>query len=72
VGGGATPDGSLWFSQANVGNVARITPDGVITEVKDDPNSGLENALGITIGPDGQSVWYAKQADNKIAALTPR
>jgi streptogramin lyase len=55
-----------------VGNVARITPDGVITEVKDDPNTGLENALGITIGPDGQSVWYAKQADNKIAALTPR
>jgi len=72
----AASDGSLWFTQANVGNVARITADGVITEegkaVGDDPNSGLENALGITMGPDGQSVWFTMQAANKIAALTPR
>ena len=72
----AAPDGSVWFTQARVGNVARITADGVITEegkaVKDDPNSGLDSAFGITMGPDGQSVWYTKPADNTIARLTPR
>jgi virginiamycin B lyase len=72
----AAEDGSVWFTQARVGNVARITPDGTITEegkaVKDDPNSGLESAFGITIGPDGRSVWYTKPANNQIARLTPR
>jgi virginiamycin B lyase len=70
----AAPDGSMWFTQARVGNVARITPDGTITEegktVK--ANSGLESSFGITMGPDGQSVWYTKPVDNKIARLTPR
>jgi virginiamycin B lyase len=72
----AANDGSMWFAQARVGNVARITPDGTITEagrtVKDDPNSGLESALGITVYPEDQSVWYTKQADNKVARLTSR
>jgi virginiamycin B lyase len=74
-------DGSVWFTQANVGNAARITADGAITEagraVGDDPNSGLENALGIAVLPDpdgpvgteGESVWFTMQAANKIAAL---
>jgi streptogramin lyase len=77
----AAADGSVWFTQANIGNAARITPDGVITEagkaVGDDPNSGLENALGIAVlpdpdgpaGPQGESVWFTMQAANKIAAL---
>jgi virginiamycin B lyase len=76
----AANDGSMWFAQATVGNVARITPDGTITEagktVKDDPNSGLESAFGITVLPGeqsvDQSVWYTKPADNKVARLTPR
>jgi streptogramin lyase len=72
----AAIDGSMWFAQARVGNVARITPDGTITEagrtVKDDPNSGLESAFGIAVFPDDQSVWYTKPADNKVAHLTPR
>ena len=66
----------MWFAQASVGNVARITQDGTITEagkaVKDDPNSGLESDFGITFLPDNQSVWYTKPADNKVASLTPR
>jgi streptogramin lyase len=72
----AANDGSMWFAQARVGNVARITQDGTITEagkvVRDDPRSGLESALGITVFPEDQSVWYTKQADNKVARLTPR
>jgi streptogramin lyase len=72
----AANEGRMWFAQARVGNVARITPDGTITEagrtVKDDPNSGLESAFGITVLPEDQSVWYTKPADNKVASLTPR
>jgi streptogramin lyase len=72
----AANDGSMWFAQATVGNVARITPDGTITEagriVKDDPNSGLESAFGITVFPEDQSVWYTKPADNMVAHLTRR
>ncbi|WP_447924984.1 Vgb family protein [Georgenia muralis] len=74
----AAGDGSMWFTQANIGNAARITADGVITEagkaVGDDPDSGFENALGITVrrGPEGESVWFTMEAANKIAALTPR
>lgn len=71
----AAPDGTMWFTQANTGNAAQITADGVITEAgktSKDPAGTLENALGITMGPDGQSVWFAKPADNKIAALRPR
>ena len=72
----AANGGSMWFAQARVGNVARITPDGTITEagkaVKDDPRSGLESALGIAVRPEDQSVWYTKQAGNQVARLTPR
>jgi virginiamycin B lyase len=77
----AAADGSVWFTQANIGNAARITADGVITEagkaVGDDPDSGLENALGIAVlpdpdgaaGPEGESVWFTMQAANQIASL---
>jgi streptogramin lyase len=77
----AAADGGVWFTQANIGNAARITADGAITEagkaVGDDPNSGLENAVGIAVlpdpdgpaGPGGESVWFTMQAANQIAAL---
>jgi streptogramin lyase len=77
----AAADGSMWFTQEQVGNVARITADGTITEagkaLGDDPNSGLENAFGIAVlpDPDGpagrerESVWFVLSAANKIASL---
>jgi virginiamycin B lyase len=65
----AAPDGSVWFTQSSAGNVARITPDGVITEGKSVRGS---EPFGITIGPDGQSVWYTMMSANKIARLTSR
>jgi streptogramin lyase len=69
----AADDGIVWFTQTRVGNVARITPNGTITEVGKTvkANSGLDLSFGITMGPDGQSVWYTKPEDNKIARLTP-
>jgi virginiamycin B lyase len=65
----AAPDGSMWFTQTLAGNVARITPHGVITEGKRVNNS---EPFGITVTPDGQSVWYTMMTANKIARLTPR
>jgi virginiamycin B lyase len=65
----AAPDGNMWFTQTLTGNVARITPQGVITEGKRVNNS---EPFGITMGPDGQSVWYTMMSANKIARLTPR
>jgi virginiamycin B lyase len=77
----AAADGSMWFTQANVGNAARITAQGEITEagkaIGDDPDSGFENALGIAVlpdadgtgGPEGESVWFTLEAANKVAAL---
>jgi streptogramin lyase len=77
----AAADGSMWFTQEQLGNAANITADGVITEagkaVGDDPDSGFENALGIAVlpdpdgpaGPERESVWFTMQAANKIASL---
>jgi virginiamycin B lyase len=77
----AAADGSMWFTQEQLGNAANITPGGTITEfgkaVGDDPDSGFENSLGIAVlpDPDGpagagrESVWFTMQAANKIAAL---
>jgi virginiamycin B lyase len=65
----AAPDGNMWFTQTLAGNVARITPQGVITEGKSVNSS---EPFGITMGPDGQSVWYTMMSANKIARLTPR
>lgn len=47
------PDGNLWFTERAAGKIARITPDGIITEVA----SGLENPRSIVLGPDG-NLWF--------------
>jgi streptogramin lyase len=80
----AADDGSMWFALAEVGNVAQITPDGVIAEVGkgkgDDPKSGLEQALGVAFradtdgaeGPERDSVWFTQEAYGKIGRVTER
>jgi streptogramin lyase len=77
----AADDGSMWFALAEVGNVANITPEGVITEVGrgkgDDPDTGLEQALGVAFradpdgaeGPEGDSVWFTQEAYSKIGRV---
>ena len=74
----AAADGSMWFTQARIGNAVRVTlgPTGpTFTEagrvVGDDPNSGLEAAQGIAVlpGAGGESVWFTMPEANKIASL---
>lgn len=51
----AGPDGALWFTEANIGNIGRITISGTITEFSIPvPNNSL---FGISAGPDG-ALWF--------------
>ena len=71
----AGPDGDLWFVETAYdgrGNptsaaIARMTPDGVITEF---PVSATAGAfLGIAAGPDG-NIWFTESNGNKVGRMT--
>ena len=64
----AAPDGTMWFTQSIAGNIARITPDGTISEGRSVKNS---EPFGITIGPGGNP-WYTMLEANKFATLQLR
>jgi streptogramin lyase len=64
----ASPDGTVWFTQETLGNAARITNAGVVTEGKMVKGSG---PFGITVAPNGDP-WYTMMAANKIATLQLR
>lgn len=64
----AAPNGAVWFTQFSAGNIARITPDGTISEGRSVNGSG---PFGITIGPNGNP-WYAMHDANKIAPWQSR
>ena len=64
------PDGNFWFTEQNHSQVARITPQGVITEFL---TPTFSFPIGITAGPDG-NIWFAEGAagsDGQIAFITP-
>lgn len=73
------PDGSLYFVDAGA-RVRRIGPDGVITTVAGDGNSGADDipaaqsALGaprgLAVGPDG-SVYVSEVTSHKVRRITP-
>jgi streptogramin lyase len=67
----AGPDGNVWFTEYNGGNIGRITPSGVVTEfpVSNPP------PRAIVAGPDG-NLWFAENmvdppANALIAKMTP-
>lgn len=61
------PDGNLWFTEQNRSHVARITPDGVITEFL---TPTISFPIDITPGPDGK-IWFSEGAVGQIAFITP-
>ncbi len=61
------PDGNIWMTEINSNQVARISPDGTVTEF-DEPAG--TNAVGITGGADG-NVWFAGEFNNSIGRVTP-
>jgi streptogramin lyase len=69
----AGPDGNLWFTETSTSTfrgdqIARITPDGQITEFATPTPYGQPTF--ITAGPDG-NLWYSENAMNQIGRVTP-
>jgi streptogramin lyase len=62
--------GSMWFSRATAGNIARISPAGVIT-AESKVVKGSE-PFGITVAPDGGDPWFTMLSADKIATLQLR
>lgn len=61
----ASQDGTIWFTQENVGNIASITNSGVITQGTIVRGSG---PAGITVADNGDP-WYTMRPVDKIATL---
>ncbi len=61
------PDGNFWFTLQNSSQVARITPQGVITEFT---TPSFSFPFDITPGPDG-NVWFSEGSTGQIAFITP-
>src|SRR6516164_4506681 len=67
------PDGSLWFTLGETGQIGRITTSGTITEFSVSTGHGSPAAssgpVGITAGPDG-NLWFAEHNAGKIGRIT--
>ncbi len=63
----AGPDGNIWFSQTEVSQIGRITPDGTITSFKDGITPGSK-PLSIVVR-DGV-MWFSEAAGDHIGRLT--
>jgi streptogramin lyase len=62
------PDGNLWIAESAVtGAVARVNPDGSVTEF----DTGVTGRpVDVAAGPDG-NVWYVGQSPSKIGRIAP-
>ena len=63
----AGPDGNLWITEFAPSRVARVTPNGMVTE-----SQFVEGSLptGISPGPRG-TIWFLGFATNKVYRLIP-
>ena len=61
------PDGNIWFSETEVSQIGRITPDGKITEFKDGITPGSK-PLSIVVR-DG-ALWFSEAAGNHVGRIT--
>jgi streptogramin lyase len=61
------PEHSVWFTEAAVGRIGRVAPDGKVVEYHL-PKGTLP--AQITAGPDG-NVWFTENFSNHVARLTP-
>src|ERR1700680_2371816 len=63
----AEPDGNIWFTERNGEKVARITPQGVITEFQPVPAHGAGYG-GSTTGPHSD-IWFIIPTYFNLASL---
>jgi streptogramin lyase len=64
----AGPDGNVWFTLLEAGEIGRITPSGQITEFAV-PDGG-DGPAGIAAGPDG-NLWFTYSDASLIGRITP-
>ena len=60
------PDGNLWFTEFYANQLARITPNGTITEFREPDNNDVE---ALVTGPDG-NIWFTDPGANRIGRMT--
>jgi hypothetical protein len=58
----------FWFTEQDSSQVARITPQGVITEFR---TPTLSFPIDITAGPD-RNIWFTEGSTGKIGFVTPQ
>lgn len=65
------PDGNVWFTQFQTGQVGFVTPAGDVS-VFDPPGASEDNShpRGITGGADG-NVWFTEPFKNTVGRVTP-
>jgi virginiamycin B lyase len=73
VGSGPThivsgPDGNLWVTETALGQVARVTLAGTVTQVP--LGSATSAPSRITVGADG-NLWVTEPGANRVARVTP-
>ena len=61
------PDGNIWFSETEVSQIGRITPDGKVTEFKDGITPGRK-PLSIVVR-DG-ALWFSEAAGSRVGRMT--
>jgi virginiamycin B lyase len=61
------PDGNVWFSETDVGQMARITSSGVVSEYAAGITAGSQ-PLAITVA--GKDLWFSEAAGNRIGKIT--
>jgi streptogramin lyase len=63
----AGSDGNVWFTDASLNKIGRMTTDGVLTEFPvPTPSAGV---YGICAGPDG-NVWFTEYYGGKVGRIT--
>ena len=63
----AGPDGNLWFTEKGADQIARITPQGTVTEFATGITPGAGPAQ-IVAGPDG-NLWFTESTGDKIGRI---
>jgi uncharacterized protein (TIGR03437 family) len=63
------PDGNLWFTSTY--SVGRLTTAGVVTlrEFLTTSSEG-KGGTGITVGPNGEDIWFLDQSTNQVGRLS--
>jgi streptogramin lyase len=65
------PDGNLWFTEAGMGKIGRMTLGGVVTEFPLPSRDAHAIPTSIINGPDG-ALWFVETDGDKIGRITPQ